>query len=141
MGGTVPQPRRLIWVVVARNPKIGGCGPVLCVFIANLAHGRCVCAGWRIRLYPTPPCPAPNQLVSQLQLWLNADLLSIKDSPEQGLVVCFGLACAGSLFGCRLGVRLKPSRWAWWWPIRLATAEPAGSTGPSGHFELRQGWG
>ena len=51
---------------------------------------------------------APNQLLSQLQLKLNADLLSIKDSPEQGLVVCFGLACAGSLFGCRLGVRCAP---------------------------------
>ena len=50
---------------------------------------------------------APNQLLSQLQLKLNANLLSIKDSPEQGLVLCFGLACAGSLFGCRLGVRLS----------------------------------
>ena len=55
---------------------------------------------------------APNQLLSQLQLQLNADLLSIKDSPEQGLVVCFGLACAGSVFGCRLGAADGRCRWA-----------------------------
>ena len=60
-----------------------------------------------MRLLLLDQAGAPNQLLSQLQLWLNADLLSIKDSPEQGLVVCFGLACAGSLFGCRLGVRLS----------------------------------
>ena len=56
---------------------------------------------------------APNQLLSQLQLKLNADLLSIKDSPEQGLVVCFGLACAGSVFGCRSSVGLRCVRWAY----------------------------
>ena len=56
---------------------------------------------------------APNQLLSQLQLWLNADLLSMIDSPEQGLVVCFGLACAGSVFGCRSSVGLRCVRWAY----------------------------
>ena len=68
----------------------------------------CLCAaqdGCRMGLLLLDQAGAPNQLLSQLQLQLNTDLLSIKDSPEQGLVVCFGLACAGSLFGCRLGVR------------------------------------
>ena len=68
----------------------------------------CLCAaqdGCRMGLLLLDQAGAPNQLLSQLQLKLNADLLSIKDSPEQGLVVCFGLACAGSLFGCRLSVR------------------------------------
>ena len=35
------------------------------------------------------------------------------DSPEQGLVVCFGLACAGSVFGCRSSVGLRCVRWAY----------------------------
>ena len=70
----------------------------------------CLCAaqdGCRMGLLLLDQAGAPNQLPSQLQPQLNTDLLSIKDSPEQGLVVCFGLACAGSLFGCRLGVRLS----------------------------------
>ena len=77
-------------------------------FGAEKLCAPCLCAaqdGCRMGLLLLDQAGAPNQLLSQLQLWLNADLLSIKDSPEQGLVVCFGLACAGSLFGCRLGVR------------------------------------
>ena len=76
----------------------------------------CLCAaqdGCRMGLLLLDQAGAPNQLLSQLQLWLNADLLSIKDSPEQGLVVCFGLACAGSVFGCRSSVGLRCVRWAY----------------------------
>ena len=75
----------------------------------------CLCAaqdGCRMGLLLLDQAGAPNQLLSQLQLKLNADLLSIKDSPEQGLVVCFGLACAGSVFGCRLGAADGRCRWA-----------------------------
>ena len=75
----------------------------------------CLCAaqdGCRMGLLLLDQAGAPNQLLSQLQLELNADLLSIKDSPEQGLVVCFGLACAGSVFGCRLGAADGRCRWA-----------------------------
>ena len=75
----------------------------------------CLCAaqdGCRMGLLLLDQAGAPNQLLSQLQLWLNADLLSMIDSPEQGLVVCFGLACAGSVFGCRLGAADGRCRWA-----------------------------